>query len=49
MYTFQNIKDLYYTELALEHTDRMSLDEYIKANFVQVYDDNLNFLGYDHA
>lgn len=47
MYTLQNIKDEYYYELAHGYTVRISLEDYIKEYYVQCYDEELNFIGYD--
>lgn len=47
MYTLQNIKDTYYTELALGYTKVKGLEDYIKDNFVRVYDQDLDFMGYE--
>lgn len=45
MYTLQNIKDIYYTKLAI--TDiKQGFDEFLNKNFEQKYDINFNFLGY---
>ena len=49
MYTHQNIKDLFYVELASDDTICMSLEEYIRERYVPVYDAELNFLGYEIA
>lgn len=49
LHTLQDIKDAYYLELALEHTDRMSLDEYIVKNYIQTYDNELTFIGYERS
>lgn len=45
MYTLQNIKDAYYTDLALGIVDR-GFEEYLRENYERVYDDQLNFIGY---
>jgi len=47
MYTLQDIKNAYYLELANGETDRMSLDDYIRENYIPCYDAELNFEGYD--
>jgi hypothetical protein len=47
MYTLQNIKDEYYTDLALGLIGRIGLEEYINEYYLRCYDDNLEFLGYD--
>lgn len=47
MYTLQQIKDSYYVELALGDSERRSLEQYIKDEYVQCYDDEMNFLGYE--
>lgn len=47
MCTLQNIKDQYYHDLAVLDIMRMSLDEYIKEYYVQCYDAQLNFIGYE--
>ena len=44
--TLQNIKDEFYAYLAQDCTLCMSLDQYITDNFEQVYDAELNFIGY---
>ncbi len=49
MYTLQDIKDMYYSDLANDLIGRMSLDLYIKEYFVQVYDEHLTFKGYERA
>lgn len=49
MYTLQDVKDMYYAELALEHIDRMSLDEYLMKNFIQTYNNELTFIGYERS
>lgn len=45
-WTLQNIKDLYYAELALGIESR-GFDQYLSEQFQQVYDVNLQFLGYE--
>ena len=45
MKTLENIKDEYYT--ALENVETKSFDQYLKELYVQVYDAELNFLGYE--
>lgn len=45
MYTLQCIKDLYYIDLAQGLTIR-GFDRYLES-YIRVYDENLNFLGYD--
>lgn len=47
MYTLQQIKDIYYYELATGQTERRGLEQYIKEEFIPCYDDELNFMGYD--
>lgn len=46
IWTLQNIKDLYYAELALGYVGR-GFEEYLKEHFTQTYDINLNFLGWE--
>lgn len=47
MYTLQNIKDEYYTELALGNIYKKSFDDYLRENYQQIYDNDLNFLGWE--
>lgn len=47
MYTLQNVKDRYYTELAVGCIGVMKLEEYLRVLFNRVYDDELNFIGYE--
>ena len=46
MYTLQNIKDEYYTLLSNNELENRDFEKYLKENYVQVYDGNLNFIGY---
>jgi len=46
VYSLQDIKNNYYQALSWEKIENMGLNEYIKEYYVQVYDINLNFLGY---
>lgn len=45
--TLQNIKDQYYADLALGDTERRGLEEYLRDEYTQVYDSNLQFMGYE--
>ncbi len=47
MITLQEIKDEYYMELSMGNIMRMSLEEYIRQNYYRVYDDNMNFIGWE--
>ena len=44
--TLQNIKDQYYFDVSRNYEPR-GFESYLKENYVQVYDVQLNFLGYD--
>jgi hypothetical protein len=46
MYTLQNIKDTYYSDLAFGLTER-GFDEYLRENYVPVYSISLDLLGYE--
>jgi hypothetical protein len=46
LFTLQNVKDVYYTDLSFGLTER-GFEQYLKENFTQVYDENLNFIGYE--
>ena len=48
MYTLQYIKDTYYKELSLGIIDR-GFDQYLKENYTQMYDAQLNFIGYSRS
>lgn len=48
MYTLQQIKDTYYYELSISDTERRGLDQYIREEYVPVYDAELNFIGWEH-
>lgn len=47
MYTLQDIKDRYYSDLANGDTERRSLEQYIREEYTPCYDEKLNFLGYE--
>jgi len=47
MYTLQNIKDAYYCDLANNDTERRSLDAYVREEYTPVYDEKLDFLGWE--
>lgn len=49
MYTLQNVKDMYTIELALNMLHYIGLEEYLRDNFVQTYDKDLNFIGYSRS
>ncbi len=38
MVSLQDIKDRYYYELAILNKERMSLNQYIKAHYISVYE-----------
>lgn len=46
LWTLENIKSAYYVELAIGIESR-GFDEYLKEHFVQVYDKQLNFIGWE--
>lgn len=46
MYTLQNIKDMYYTELNYGDIN-IGFNEYVRTEFTPCYDSELNFLGYE--
>ena len=46
VYSLQDIKNNYYQALSWEKIENMGLNEYIKEYYVQMYDINLNFIGY---
>jgi len=46
VYSLQDIKDNYYQALSWGMIEHMGLNEYIKEYYVQMYDTNLNFIGY---
>lgn len=45
--TLQNIKDQYYADLALGQTERRGFETYLRDEYTQVYDANLQFIGYE--
>lgn len=47
MITIQNIKDEYYVKLAQGLIKRQNLETYIKENYIQLYNDKLEFIGYE--
>jgi hypothetical protein len=46
MYTLEDIKNIYYTDLTCGLIDQ-GFDKYLKDNFLPVYDEEFNFIGYD--
>lgn len=47
LYSLQDVKNNYYQALSWGIIEHMGLNEYIKEYYVQVYDINLNLLGYE--
>ena len=47
MLTLQNIKDTYYHELSVYNTERRGFEEYLRAEYLRVYDIEGNLLGYE--
>ncbi len=47
MYTLQNIKDIYYARLAMNSAETRGFDQYLRETFIQIYDADLNYLGYE--
>lgn len=46
MYTLQQIKDEYYLELSIGIITR-GFEDYLAEHYVQTYDANMNFIGYE--
>lgn len=44
IYTRQNLEDLYYLD---SNADSENLEDYIDKYYIPVFDDKLNFLGYE--
>lgn len=47
LYSLQDVKDNYYQALSMGLIERMGLDEYIREYYVQTYDNQLDFIGYE--
>lgn len=45
MYTLEDVKTEYY--VALMEDEHKSFEEYLRENYVQIYDTALTFLGYE--
>jgi hypothetical protein len=43
----QGIQELYCIELDANRLEHFRFDEYLRDTFVQVYDENLNYLGWE--
>lgn len=47
MYTLQEVKDNYYYELSMGYTDGDTLEDYMKDNYTQIYDEFFDMIGYE--
>lgn len=46
MYTLENIKDMYYTDLT-NGLIELGFEQYFRENYIPCYDENVNFIGYE--